>query len=174
MKDVNEETKTIRDTLLLRFLGGIILIGLITLVFLYVLQEERINKLENKSKYRDSLYLDLYYSIVDTFEKEAYLVTVTTYNATKAQTDNTPLLTSCGFKIDSLNPYRQKIIGLSRDLLEEFYYGEKVILQNCGKFNGEYTVLDCANSRLIRTVDICINRNAIGGTYKNVVLKHKN
>ena len=71
------------------------------------------------------------------------------------------------------NPFKHRLIGLSRDLLENFYYGEKVILKNCGKFDGEYTVMDCGNKRLIRTVDILINRNMIGGKFENAVLIKK-
>lgn len=134
--------------------------------------ESKIELMEIKINEQDSLFKDLYYSIVDTFEKSSFLVTATTWNPTKAQTDNSPHLTACGFKIDTLNPSKQRIIGLSRDLLEHFYYGEKVILENAGKFNGVYTVVDCGSKRLIRTVDICISRNELGGRFENVVLKH--
>lgn len=135
--------------------------------------QNQIIDLKKQNNTQDSLFQDLYYSVIDTFEKKAFLVTVTTYNATKNQCDESPDRTACNFKIDMNNPFKHRLIGLSRDLLENFYYGEKVILKNCGKFDGEYTVMDCGNKRLIRTVDILINRNMIGGKFENVVLIKK-
>ena len=135
--------------------------------------QNQIIDLKKQNNTQDSLFQDLYYSVIDTFEKKAFLVTVTTYNATKNQCDESPDRTACNFKIDMNNPFKHRLIGLSRDLLENFYYGEKVILKNCGKFDGEYTVMDCGNKRLIRTVDILINRNMIGGKFENAVLIKK-
>lgn len=148
-------------------------VGIITVV-LFIIIIHDVNKLKVEQEIKDSLWTDMYYSVIDSFEKEAYLVTVTTWNPTKAQCDNSPDRTACNFKIDTINPYKQRIIGLSRDLLQDFYYGEKVKLENCGRFNGYYTVVDCGAKRLVRTVDICIGRNVLGGKFKNAVLKHTN
>lgn len=154
----------------LTLFGCIICVGLLLRIHLI---KERINHLIIENKTQDSLFQNLYYSIIDSFEKKAFLVTATTYNATKNQCDNSPDRTACNFKIDMNNPFKHRIIGLSRDLLENFYYGEHVILQNCGKYSGEYVVADCGNKRLIRTVDILINRNMIGGKFENAVLIKK-
>ena len=135
--------------------------------------QTQVTDLKKQNNTQDSLFQDLYYSVIDTFEKKAFLVTVTTYNATKNQCDESPDRTACNFKIDMNNPFKHRLIGLSRDLLKDFYYGEHVILQNCGKYSGEYTVMDCGNKRLIRTVDILINRNMIGGKFENAVLIKK-
>lgn len=150
----------------------IISLSILTFLFLLSSQQNQINELKLSSKYKDSLYLELYNSIIDSVEKESYIVTVTTYLAVKGQTDNTPFITSCGLKIDPNNPSKHRYISLSRDLLGEFYYGEQVEIQNCGKFNGIYIVADCCNKRLLRTVDILIGRHTVGGKFKNVVLKH--
>ena len=150
-----------------RALWALIIIIMASFVMLFYIQIKTETKL-NEAIYK---YDSMYYSIVDTFEKKSFLVTVTTWNPTKSQTDDSPHLTACGFRIDTINPYKQKIIGLSRDLLKHFYYGEKVRLENCGKFNGIYTVVDCGNKRLVRTVDICIARNQKGGKFKNVILR---
>ena len=131
-----------------------------------------INKLEKQNKIQDSLFNDMYYSVIDTFERTAFIVTATTWNPTKAQCDDSPDRTACNFLIDTLNPYKQRIIGLSNDLLPHFYYGEKVKLENCGRFSGYYTVVDCGAKRLVRTVDICIGRNVLGGKFNNVILRH--
>lgn len=127
------------------------------------------NQLKNRIRTQDSLFLDLYYSIVDTFEKNSYLVTLTTYNANKAQCDNTPNVTASLLKVHK----RSKYIALSRDLLEVFPYGSLVILENAGKNNGIYVVADCMNSRFLRHVDVLIKNNK-HVKLENVVLKHFN
>src|SRR6478735_5719056 len=145
---------------------------LLMLVSFYVFVNNRIDKQVEVNQRQDSLWKELYYSIVDTMEKESYLVTVTTYSATEKQTDNTPHLTSAQYKIDKKNPFTQKFIGLSKDLLEEFYYGEIVILENAGSYNGYYIVADCMNSRYLRHVDILIGSKQKHTKIPNVVLRH--
>jgi 3D (Asp-Asp-Asp) domain-containing protein len=133
-----------------------------------------INKVKEVNKIQDSLFNDMYYAVIDTNEKDAFLVTLTTYNASKLQTDDTPNLTSYQFKIDPKNPFSQRFIGLSRDLLEEFRYGEIVIVENAGIYNGYYIVADCMNNRFIRCVDILIGNKQKHTKLKNIVLKHAN
>jgi len=131
-----------------------------------------VQKHERILKEQDSLFKDMYYAVIDTFERTAFIVTVTTWNPTRKQCDNTPHITACNFLIDTINPSKHRIIALSNDLLEHFYYGEKVKLENCGKFSGYYTVADCSSKRLIRTVDICIGKNEFGGKFNNAILRH--
>ena len=135
--------------------------------------ENHIVKQTKINKYNDSLYKDMYYSIIDSNEKESYLVTATTYNPTIHQCDSSPDRTACNNKIDLKNPYKHRYIGLSRDLAAEFYCGEKVQLINCGKFSGYYTIADLGNKRLVRTIDILIGKE-IGGKFKNVIIRHVN
>ena len=68
--------------------------------------------------------------------KSMNLVSLSTYNADTAQTDSTPLITASGFKLDSLNPKKHRVIAISRDLKELFAFGDKVKLTNAGTFNG--------------------------------------
>lgn len=147
---------------------------LLLIVILNYRTNNRIDSVNKTIEYNDSLWNDLYYSIVDTMEKESYLVTVTTYNPSDKQTDKSPNLTSAQYKIDSKNPFTHKFIGLSRDLLSEFYYGEIVILENAGIYNGYYIVADCMNSRFLRHVDILIGKTQKHTKINNVVLKHAN
>jgi hypothetical protein len=65
-------------------------------------------------------------------------------------------------------------VGLSRDLLEEFRYGEIVELQNAGSYNGFYIVADCMNKRFLRYVDVLIGSKQKHIKMENVVLKHAN
>jgi 3D (Asp-Asp-Asp) domain-containing protein len=89
------------------------------------------------------------------------MVTLTTYTISKAQTDNTPLITASGFKLDSINPYKHRIISISRDLKKIIGFGDTVILENAGKYNGVWRVEDLMNSRFVNKIDILINPNDV-------------
>ena len=85
------------------------------------------------------------------------LVTVTTYSVTPEQTDSTPLITASGFKIDSLNPRRHRIIAVSRDLKRKYRFGQKVRVEGAGRLNGVYVIRDLMASRWKKKIDILIN-----------------
>jgi 3D (Asp-Asp-Asp) domain-containing protein len=84
-------------------------------------------------------------------------VTVTTYTASINETDSTPLITASGFKLDSLNPAKHKIIAVSRDLKSKWKFGTRVKIINAGIYNGVYQVLDVINKRFKNRIDILIN-----------------
>lgn len=82
-------------------------------------------------------------------------VTITTYNPTVDQCDNTPLLTANGTWIDKEHP--ERFIAVSRDLY--VVLREKWVVLNCPLapiINGNWKVVDTMNSRLTKTVDILI------------------
>ena len=87
----------------------------------------------------------------------ALTVTLTTYTVDPSQTDNTPLITASGFKLDNLNPRRHRVIAISRDLKARFKFGSRVRITNAGRFNGVYVVRDLMNKRFRRKIDILIN-----------------
>ena len=89
--------------------------------------------------------------------KSMQVVTLSTYKADTAETDSTPLVTASGFKLDSLNPKKHRVIAISRDLKELFSFGDKVILTNAGKFNGVWFIHDVMNKRYKNKIDILIN-----------------
>ena len=89
--------------------------------------------------------------------KSMQVVTLSTYKADTAETDSTPLVTASGFKLDSLNPKKHRVIAISRDLKALFAFGDKVILTNAGKFNGVWFVHDVMNKRYKNKIDILIN-----------------
>ena len=89
--------------------------------------------------------------------KSMKVVSLSTYKADTAETDSTPLITASGFKLDSLNPKKHRVIAISRDLKELFAFGDKVILTNAGKFNGVWFVHDVMNKRYKNKIDILIN-----------------
>ena len=89
--------------------------------------------------------------------KSMKLVNLSTYKADTSETDSTPLITASGFKLDSLNPKKHRVIAISRDLKELFSFGDKVMLTNAGKFNGVWFIHDIMNKRYKNKIDILIN-----------------
>ena len=89
--------------------------------------------------------------------KSVKIVSLSTYKADTTETDSTPLVTASGFKLDSLNPKKHRVIAISRDLKALFAFGDKVILTNAGKFNGVWFIHDVMNKRYKNKIDILIN-----------------
>ena len=89
--------------------------------------------------------------------KSMKVVSLSTYKVDTTETDSSPLVTASGFKLDSLNPKKHRVIAISRDLKALFAFGDKVILTNAGKFNGVWFVHDVMNKRYKNKIDILIN-----------------
>lgn len=82
------------------------------------------------------------------------IVTVTTYKAVEAETDDTPNITASGFKIT--NPKKHRIIAVSKDLKRKWGWGTKVRVVGAGKLSGTYYVRDLMNKRYRKRIDILI------------------
>jgi 3D (Asp-Asp-Asp) domain-containing protein len=102
------------------------------------------------------------------------VVTVTTYTVSKGETDSTPLITASGYKLDSLNPKKQKVIAISRDLKRKYKFGQKVRVKGAGKLDGVYTVRDLMASRWRKKIDILINPDEDGTKIRRVKLYNIN
>lgn len=87
------------------------------------------------------------------------IVTLTIYSTNIGETDSTPHLTASGFKIDSNNPGKHKIIAVSRDLKRKWKFNTRVRIINAGRYNGIYTVKDLMNKRYKKRIDILVNNN---------------
>ena len=98
------------------------------------------------------------------------LVTVTTYTISAGQTDSTPLITASGYKLDSINPKKQKVIAISRDLKRKYKFGQKVRVKGAGKLDGVYTVRDLMAKRWTKKIDILINPEDDGNKFRRVKL----
>ena len=74
--------------------------------------------------------------------KISYKVTVTTYNPTKEQCDSTPNITADGTRIKTWKATEYRYVALSRDLLSRwggpFEYGDYIIIEGTGKWDGVY------------------------------------
>ena len=97
-------------------------------------------------------------------------VTVTMYHPVPKQTDSSPYITASGFRLDKKNPKKDRIIAISRDLKEKLDFGDTVILQGIGKWDGEYVVHDVMNKRFKNRIDILINPNDEATMFKEAKL----
>jgi 3D (Asp-Asp-Asp) domain-containing protein len=97
---------------------------------------------------------------------ESISVTLTTYTTSVKETDSTPNITASGFKIDTLNPMKHRIIAVSRDLKKKWKFGTKVRITGAGKYDGTYYVRDVMNKRYKKRIDILI-----GKTHKQIKLE---
>ena len=96
-------------------------------------------------------------------------VTATVYNAVPAQTNSDPGHTASMFKLDLSNPYKHRIIAVSRDLLIKFPMGTKVRVSGT-RYDGVYVVEDKMNKRYKKRIDILINVDMKIGKWDNVVI----
>ena len=101
-------------------------------------------------------------------------VTLTTYTAVAGETDSTPTITASGFKIDTNNPGKHRIIAISRDLKKKWKFGTKVKIKNAGKYNGVYVVKDLMNKRYKNRVDILIGEDDKQVSMNNVKITKLN
>ena len=94
-------------------------------------------------------------------------VVATVYNAVPAQTNSDPSHTASMFKLDLSNPYKHRIIAVSRDLLIKFPMGTRVRVEGTS-YDGIYTVRDKMNKRYTKRIDILINVGMGIGKWNNV------
>ena len=103
------------------------------------------------NKLKDDKYCEYY-------EVQSFDVTVTTYNPTKYQTDSTPNELADGTKIKPWKATKYRYVALSRDLLSRwggpFEYGDYIIIEGTGKWDGVYQVRDTMNPKWTNRVDI--------------------
>ena len=116
--------------------------------------------------YTNNIIDDLY-SEINTLKDNGYCeyyeilsfdVTVTTYNPTRQQTDSTPNQTADGTIIKPWLATNYRFVALSRDLLSRwggpFEYGDYVVIEGTGDWDGIYQVRDTMNSKWVKRVDI--------------------
>ena len=104
--------------------------------------------------------------------KISYKVTVTTYNPTRAQCDDTPNITADGTKIKPWKASEYRYVALSRDLLSRwggpFNYGDYIIIEGTDKWDGVYQVRDTMNPKWTNRVDILTTDSRF--KYDNVIM----
>ena len=104
--------------------------------------------------------------------KISYKVTVTTYNPTKEQCDDTPNITADGTRIKPWRATDYRYVALSRDLISRwggpFDYGDYIVIEGTGKWDGIYQVRDTMNPKWTNRVDILTTNSRF--KYENIVM----
>ena len=102
----------------------------------------------------------------------SYKVTVTTYNPTIAQCDNTPHITADGTHFKTWKATEYRYVALSRDLLSRwggpFNYGDYIVIEGTNGWDGVYQVRDTMNPKWTNRVDILTTNSRF--KYDNVVM----
>jgi 3D (Asp-Asp-Asp) domain-containing protein len=104
--------------------------------------------------------------------KISYKVTVTTYNPTRAQCDDTPNITADGTKFHTWKASSYRYVALSRDLLSRwggpFNYGDYIVIEGTGDRDGVYQVRDTMNPKWTNRVDILTTNSRF--KYNNITM----
>ena len=102
----------------------------------------------------------------------SYKVTVTTYNPTKEQCDNTPNITADGTRIKPWRATDYRYVALSRDLLDRwggpFNYGDYIVIEGTDGWDGIYQVRDTMNPKWTNRVDILTTNSRF--KYNNITM----
>lgn len=93
-------------------------------------------------------------------------VHATVYNAVPEQTNSDPSHTATMFRLDLSNPYKHRIVALSRDLLKIYPYHSIVCITGTA-YDGEYIVEDTMNKRYTNRIDLLINSEMQIGNWPN-------
>lgn len=97
-------------------------------------------------------------------------VIATVYNAVPSQCNNDPSHTAFMFKLDLKDPYKHRIIAVSRDLLHKYPKGTKVLVKGTS-YDGIYTVMDKMNKRWTNRIDILINNDMPIGKWNKATIR---
>ena len=104
--------------------------------------------------------------------KISYKVTVTTYNPTRSQCDDTPHITADGTHFKTWKASSYRYVALSRDLLSRwggpFNYGDYIVIEGTGERDGVYQVRDTMNPKWTNRVDILTTNSRF--KYDNITM----
>ncbi len=121
--------------------------------------QERVWELENDCGFTEA-------------NKIAFDVTVTTYNPTRQQCDSTPNITADGTRINPKKATQYRYVALSRDLIARwggpFDYGDYIVIEGTGKWDGVYQVRDTMNPKWVKRVDILTTNSKF--RYDNITM----
>lgn len=115
----------------------------------------------------------VYFSIqVSLNEVKNIPVTATCFNAVETQTDDTPLTTAFGFKIDVAHPFKHKYIAVSRDLLTHFSAGDTVLVSGTFVYDGIWIVADKMNKKYCNRIDFLVPLGSYQHVFKASIMKY--
>lgn len=101
-------------------------------------------------------------------------VTITVYHPVEGQCDSDPLITADMSKIDlkKLRSGQIRWIAVSRDLLGDFKYGEKVYVESDDeRVSGIYEIHDTMNKRFKNYIDILTLPGILKGKWEGTIKK---
>lgn len=101
----------------------------------------------------------------------SFIVSGTVYHAVENQTDDTPLITASGAKINPQNP--QKFIAISWDLRDYFKFGDTVVIAG-GPKDSIWVVEDLMNKRWTHKIDFLVPKHIYTKYNKLKIKKWKN
>jgi hypothetical protein len=99
-------------------------------------------------------------------------VTATTYKLTRAENGPYGNNLASGFKASYKHPGLNRVIAVSRDLLEQYPFHSYVIVKGTGKFDGVWRVEDIMNERFTKRIDLLIDWKVKHNKFNNVTIKH--
>ena len=94
-------------------------------------------------------------------------VTATVYNACPIQCNADYMTTAFGFKINKDNPYGNKFIAISRDLMKYFNKGDSVFIIGT-IYDDDFIIADKMHKRWKNKIDILINKDMPIGKWDSV------
>jgi len=128
------------------------------LVVAYYANDNINNLLNNINTLNEEIKVLKQNGYCENYEIQSFDVTVTTYNPTRAQCDNTPNQTADGTIIKPWKATDYRYVALSRDLLSRwggpFEYGDYIVIEGTGGWDGVYQVRDTMNPKWTNRVDI--------------------
>ena len=96
-------------------------------------------------------------------------LTATIYHAVPEQTNPDTEHTASMYKLDLNDPYKHRILAVSRDLQEAGYtFGTTVDVSCDCPYEGEWVVEDLMNKRYKRSIDFLINEDMPIGKWDKV------
>ena len=128
------------------------------LVVAYYANDNINNLLNNINTLNEEIKVLKQNGYCENYEIQSFDVTVTTYNPTRAQCDNTPNQTADGTIIKPWKATDYRYVALSRDLLSRwggpFEYGDYIVIEGTDGWDGVYQVRDTMNPKWTNRVDI--------------------
>ena len=98
-------------------------------------------------------------------------VTATTYKLTARENGPYGNVLASGFKANKKHPGLNRVIAISRDLLEKYPFRTYVLIKNAGPFNGIWKVEDVMNRRYTKRIDFLLDWKTKHNKFDNVIIK---
>ena len=98
--------------------------------------------------------------------------TATVYNAVPEQCGSNPTVTASGRKIDPSRVKEIRVLAMERTMMARYgiKYGDKVLIEGAGQYDGEWTVDDTMHSKWAGQdrIDFLVPEHIKLGKWKNV------